>query len=118
MLAKETYYKGKRDLLQGQKRPNQEAKETYYTGKRQTWAEMAKHTRRRLGQTLPQIRLQIQIRLGQRLPLFVASGTVANVPRVLGFTGKTLPLFFFPPFFPLAARSVTSNVVFTAGCNK
>ena len=103
MLAKETYYKGKRDLLQGQKRPNQEAKETYYTGKRQTWADMAKHTRRRLGQMLPQIRLQIQIRLGQTLPLFVASGTVANVPRVLGFTGKTLPLFFFPPFFPLAA---------------
>ena len=28
--AKETYYRGKRDLLQRQKRPTIEAKETYY----------------------------------------------------------------------------------------
>jgi hypothetical protein len=28
---KETYYRGKRDLLQRQKRPTTEAKETYYT---------------------------------------------------------------------------------------
>ena len=32
--AKETYYRGKRDLLQRQKRPTIEAKETYYSGKR------------------------------------------------------------------------------------
>ena len=32
--AKETYYRGKRDLLQRQKRPTIEAKETYYRGKR------------------------------------------------------------------------------------
>jgi hypothetical protein len=32
--AKETYYRGKRDLLQRQKRPTTEAKETYYRGKR------------------------------------------------------------------------------------
>jgi hypothetical protein len=31
---KETYYRGKRDLLQRQKRPTTEAKETYYRGKR------------------------------------------------------------------------------------
>ena len=33
--AKETYYRGKRDLLQKQKRPTIEAKETYYRGKKQ-----------------------------------------------------------------------------------
>jgi hypothetical protein len=32
--VKETYYRGKRDLLQRQKRPAIEAKETYYRGKR------------------------------------------------------------------------------------
>ena len=32
--AKETYYRGKRDLLKRQKRPTIEAKETYYRGKR------------------------------------------------------------------------------------
>jgi hypothetical protein len=34
MEAKETYYRGKRDLLWRQKRPTVEAKETYYRGKR------------------------------------------------------------------------------------
>ena len=33
-LAKKTCYRGKRDLLQRQKRPAKEAKETYYRGKR------------------------------------------------------------------------------------
>jgi hypothetical protein len=32
--AKETHYRGKRDLPQRQKRPTIEAKETYYRGKR------------------------------------------------------------------------------------
>jgi len=32
--AKETYYRGKRDLLKRQKRPTIEAKETYCRGKR------------------------------------------------------------------------------------
>ena len=31
---KETYYRGKRDLLQRQKKPTIGAKETYYRGKR------------------------------------------------------------------------------------
>ena len=31
--SQETYYRGKRDLLQRQKRPTTEAKETYYRGK-------------------------------------------------------------------------------------
>ena len=30
---KETYYRGKRDLLERQKRPTREAKETYYKAK-------------------------------------------------------------------------------------
>jgi hypothetical protein len=84
MLAKETYYKGKRDLLKGQKRPNQEAEETYYTGKRQTWAEMAKHTRRRLGQTLPLCKCgkcgSQMLPLGQMLPLCGICHMVAVAP--------------------------------------
>jgi len=34
MEAKESYYGGKGDLLERQKRPTIEAKETYYRGKR------------------------------------------------------------------------------------
>ena len=33
-VSKETYCRGKRDLLHRQKRPTVEAKETYYRGKR------------------------------------------------------------------------------------
>jgi len=33
-VSTETYYRGKRDLLQRQKRPTIEAKESYYRGKR------------------------------------------------------------------------------------